>query len=96
MTVRIALAECIADLAESSHRFLEIGLHDASQTADDDYEILGSYDSELSILRTQVARAVSSLLSDQVGLQAEIDWSPSPRPCSPLPFCCRITQSRRL
>ena len=47
-------------------RFLEIALHDASQTVDEDYLTLGSYDSELSLLRSQVAQRVASFLSDPV------------------------------
>jgi phosphoinositide-3-kinase regulatory subunit 4 len=65
VSVRLALAESLADLTTAAHRFLEIGLHNASLANDDDYQTLGSYDNELSLMRTQVAKMVTAFLSDQ-------------------------------
>ena len=69
----LCLGKTARDLAlavSAPPRFLEIALHDASQTVDEEYLTLGSYDSELALLRSQVAQRVASFLSDSVRLFA--------------------------
>ena len=63
-------------------RFLEIGLHNASLASDEEYQTLGSYDNELSLMRTQVAKMVTAFLSDQVtrliSLVSTLWWCSTP------------------
>ena len=57
---------CVKGVIVSFCRFLETGLHNASLASDEEYQTLGSYDNELSLMRTQVAKMVTAFLSDQV------------------------------
>ena len=70
--MKMAFAECVADLARTAHRFLELAQLQANQDADESsvimqYQVQGSYDSELTQLQQSVQSKIVHLLTDSVG-----------------------------
>ncbi|XP_065916552.1 phosphoinositide 3-kinase regulatory subunit 4-like isoform X2 [Dysidea avara] len=70
VAVRVAYAESLASLAETSQRFLELSQHIANQSADDaatavQLQAQGSYDTELASLRDSIQSKVVNIFSDQ-------------------------------
>ena len=88
--MKIAFAECVADLAKTAHRFipfslsvstsahlamvlrfLELAQLQANQDADESsgimqYQVQGSYDSELTQLQQSIQSKIVHLLTDSV------------------------------
>ena len=69
--MKIAFAECVADLAKTAHRFLELAQLKANQDADEtsgimQYQVQGSYDSELTQLQQSIQSKIVHLLTDSV------------------------------
>ena len=73
LVVKIAFAECVADLAKTAHRFLELAQLKANQDADEtsgimQYQVQGSYDSELTQLQQSIQSKIVHLLTDSVAI----------------------------
>ena len=71
LVVKIAFAECVADLSKTAHRFLELAQLKANQDADEtsgimQYQVQGSYDSELTQLQQSIQSKIVHLLTDSV------------------------------